>query len=165
MIKAGQTMFEVTVAPAQTVLDAEPAREPGAYQALVREIGEDGACEVRDVFWSETCARLQSFRTLSLAQHHGRIAREAHSLKGAAGTFGYVRLAVLALRLEKDRGEARRRRILRPPGPDGRRLRCRARAGAGGLTRSLETLQPLTRACPPYFYGLGFSQMANHRQR
>ncbi|EIG60481.1 HPt (histidine-containing phosphotransfer) domain-containing protein [Bradyrhizobium sp. JR1.5] len=101
VIKAGQTMFEVTVAPAQTALDAEPAREPGAYQALVREIGEDGACEVRDVFWSETCARLQLFRTLSLAQHHGRIAREAHSLKSAAGTFGYVRLAVLALRLEK----------------------------------------------------------------
>ena len=93
-------MFEVTVAPAQTVLDAEPAREPGAYQALVREIGEDGAGEVRDVFWSDTCARLQLFRTLSLAQHHGRIAREAHSLKSAAGTFGYVRLAVLALRLE-----------------------------------------------------------------
>ncbi|MET4605315.1 HPt (histidine-containing phosphotransfer) domain-containing protein [Bradyrhizobium sp. JR4.1] len=101
VIKAGQTMFEVTVAPAQTALDAEPAREPGAYQALVREIGEDGACEVRDVFWSETCARLQLFRTLSLAQHHGRIAREAHSLKSAAGTFGYVRLAMLALRLEK----------------------------------------------------------------
>jgi histidine phosphotransfer protein HptB len=93
-------MFEVTVAAAQTALDAEPAREAGAYQALVREIGEDGAGEVRDVFWSDTCARLQLFRTLSLAQHHGRIAREAHSLKSAAGTFGYVRLAVLALRLE-----------------------------------------------------------------
>ena len=94
-------MFEVTVAPAQTALDAEPAREPGAYQALVREIGEDGACEVRDVFWSDTCARLQLLRTLALAQHHGRIAREAHSLKSAAGTFGYVRLAALALRLEQ----------------------------------------------------------------
>jgi histidine phosphotransfer protein HptB len=101
VIKADQTMFEVTVAPAQTALDAEPAREPGAYQALVREIGEDGACEVRDVFWSDTCARLKLFRSLALAQHHGRIAREAHSLKSAAGTFGYVRLAALALRLEK----------------------------------------------------------------
>lgn len=157
-------MFEVTVAPAQTVLDAEPAREPGAYQALVREIGEDGACEVRDVFWSETCARLQSFRTLSLAQHHGRIAREAHSLKGAAGTFGYVRLAVLALRLEKTAerlGDAGFCDLLDLMDA----AYAAARAGAGGLTRSLETLQPLTRACPPYFYGLGFSQMANHRQR
>lgn len=94
-------MFELAVAPAQETLDAEPAREPGAYQALVREIGEDGAREVRDVFWSETYARLQLFRTLSLAQHHARIAREAHSMKSAAGTFGYVRLAALALRLER----------------------------------------------------------------
>ncbi|MGX1150634.1 HPt (histidine-containing phosphotransfer) domain-containing protein [Bradyrhizobium ottawaense] len=46
-------------------------------------------------------ARLQLFRTLPPAQHHARIAREAHSLKSAAGTFGYVRLAALALRLEK----------------------------------------------------------------
>ena len=73
-------MFEATAAPAQKAPDADPAREPGAYEALVREIGEDGACEVRDVFWSETCARMQLFRTLSLAQHHARIAREAHSL-------------------------------------------------------------------------------------
>ncbi|MCP3393483.1 Hpt domain-containing protein [Bradyrhizobium sp. CCGB12] len=84
-------MFEVTVAP---------ARDPNAYAALVREIGEDGACEVRAVFWSETCARLQLFRTLPREQHHARIVREAHSLKSAAGTFGYVRLAALALRLE-----------------------------------------------------------------
>ncbi len=94
-------MFEMTIASAQKALDAAPAREPGAYAALVREIGEDGACEVRAVFWSETCARLQLFRTLSLEQHHARISREAHSLKSAAGTFGYVRLAALALRLEK----------------------------------------------------------------
>ncbi|WP_440636484.1 Hpt domain-containing protein [Bradyrhizobium sp. PUT101] len=94
-------MFDVTVAPARKALDAAPAREPRAYEALVREIGEDAACEVRDVFWSETCVRLQLFRTLSLAQHHARIAREAHSLKSAAGTFGYLRLAALALRLEE----------------------------------------------------------------
>lgn len=94
-------MFDVPVAPAQKALDAEPAREPRAYEALVREIGEDGAGEVREVFWSETCARLQLFRTLSLAQHAARIAREAHSLKSAAGTFGYVRLAALALTLER----------------------------------------------------------------
>ena len=93
-------MLEMTVAPSQAALDAEPAREPGAYAALVREIGEDGAGEVRAVFWSETCARLQLFRTLSLAHHPAKIAREAHSLKSAARTFGYLRLAALALRLE-----------------------------------------------------------------
>jgi HPt (histidine-containing phosphotransfer) domain-containing protein len=94
-------MFETTVALTQKALDAAPAREPGAYAALVREIGEDGAREVRAVFWSETCARLRLFRTLSLELHRAGIAREAHSLKSAAGTFGYVRLAALALRLEK----------------------------------------------------------------
>ncbi|WP_407186622.1 Hpt domain-containing protein [Bradyrhizobium centrosematis] len=94
-------MFEATIAPAQEAPDTEPAREPRAYEALVREIGEDGAREVREVFWSETCARLQLFRTLALAQHHARIAREAHSLKSAAGSFGYVRLAALARTLEK----------------------------------------------------------------
>jgi HPt (histidine-containing phosphotransfer) domain-containing protein len=115
VIKAGKPMFEATAAPAQKAPDADPAREPGAYEALVREIGEDGACEVREVFWSETCARMQLFRTLSLAQHHARIAREAHSLKSAAGTFGYVRLAALALQLEKtagDLGEAEFRALL-----------------------------------------------------
>ncbi len=108
-------MFDATAALAQKTPDAEPAREPGAYEALMREIGEDAACEVRDVFWSETCARMQLFRTLPLGQHHARIAREAHSLKSAAGTFGYVRLAALALRLEKtagDLGEAEFRALL-----------------------------------------------------
>jgi HPt (histidine-containing phosphotransfer) domain-containing protein len=115
VIEAGKTMFETTVAPAQTTFDGVPAREPGAYDALVREIGEDGACEVRDVFWSETCARLKLFRTLSPAQNHARIAREAHSLKSAAGTFGYLRLAALALRLEKtaeELGDAESRDLL-----------------------------------------------------
>lgn len=94
-------MFETTAAPRQKALDIGPAREPDAYEALVAEIGEDGAAEVRAVFWSETRARLQLFRTLSLADHLARIVREAHSLKSSAGTFGYVRLAALALRLEK----------------------------------------------------------------
>lgn len=67
---------------------------------LVREIGEDGASEVRAVFWSETRARLELFHALPLGQHRGRIAREAHSLKSTARTFGYLRLAALALRLE-----------------------------------------------------------------
>ncbi len=80
--------------------DAEPLREPSAFDALLREIGEDGAGEVRTVFWDETSARLKLFATLGLEQHRARIAREAHSLKSAARTFGYLRLAALALRLE-----------------------------------------------------------------
>lgn len=99
-------MFDAAFAPMQGALDTaplrelEPLREPGAFTVLVREIGEDGAREVRAVFWSETSARLTLFRTLALGQHRGRIAREAHSLKSTAMTFGYFRLATLALRLE-----------------------------------------------------------------
>lgn len=99
-------MFDAAFAPAQGAPDtaplreAEPLREPCAFNVLVREIGEDGACEVRAVFWSETSARLKMFHTLALSQHRGRIAREAHSLKSTARTFGYLRLAALALRLE-----------------------------------------------------------------
>src|SRR5262249_10295809 len=78
-----------------------PALDPAAYDVLVREVGEDGASEVRTVFWSETRARLKLFRGRALASHCARIERESHSLKSAAGTFGYVRLAELARRLEK----------------------------------------------------------------
>src|SRR6185312_10739502 len=81
----GTIMIDADFAPAQDALDAaplrdlEPLREPGAFAVLVREIGEDGASEVRAVFWSETSARLELFRTLALDQHRARIAREAHS--------------------------------------------------------------------------------------
>lgn len=99
-------MFDAAFAPAQGALDTaplrelEPLREPGAFTVLVHEIGEDGAREVRAVFWSETSVRLELFHTFALDQHLGRITREAHSLKSTARTFGYIRLAALALRLE-----------------------------------------------------------------
>src|SRR5262245_16604109 len=87
---------------AESSLAAEPVRDPCAFQALVREIGVDGAGEVRAVFWSETDARLKLFGDLTLAQQLARIEREAHSLKSAARTFGYQRLAALAQQLERD---------------------------------------------------------------
>ena len=96
------------VAPASLVArpslpgNAEPALERSAFDELVREIGQDGACEVRAVFWTETSARLKLFHELAFAQHHAKIERLAHSLKSAARTFGYRQLASLALQLEKD---------------------------------------------------------------
>lgn len=80
--------------------DSEPAREAAPFDHLVREIGHEGACEVRAVFWTDTRARLARLRNLTLDQDRARIEREAHSLKGSARTFGYLRLAALALRLE-----------------------------------------------------------------
>lgn len=72
-------MADAAFAPAQGAPDTAALREPGAFGLLVREIGEDGASEVRAVFWTETSARLALFRTLALNQHRARIAREAHS--------------------------------------------------------------------------------------
>jgi signal transduction histidine kinase/DNA-binding response OmpR family regulator len=86
---------DAEIAPAESALDRE------AYAELVSEIGDGAAQEIHDVFISETDARLKQLRALSLEQDCIKIGREAHSLKSAAGTFGYRRLASLALLLER----------------------------------------------------------------
>ena len=105
--RAGNLQAEAVVAPPLAAAHpcttaTEPALEPGAFDELVREIGLDGACEVRAVFWTDTVARLQLFSGLALAEQRARIEREAHSLKSTARTFGYQRLAALALQLERN---------------------------------------------------------------
>jgi HPt (histidine-containing phosphotransfer) domain-containing protein len=79
-----------------TALDRE------VFAELVREIGQQAALEIHAVFAAETDARLKLFRKLSIETDRTRIGREAHSLKSAAGTFGYRDLASLAQRLERD---------------------------------------------------------------
>lgn len=108
----------VASVPAAThpcVMATEPELERGAFEEMVREIGLDGASEVRAVFWTDTVARLQLLAGLALTEHRARIERESHSLKSAARTFGYLRLAALALRLEQSAaavGEAEYRALL-----------------------------------------------------
>jgi signal transduction histidine kinase/CheY-like chemotaxis protein/HPt (histidine-containing phosphotransfer) domain-containing protein len=89
-------------APSPVTGSDEPAFEPAAFDELAKEIGQDAASEIRAVFIGETDTRLTSLRQLAIAKHRTKISREAHSLKSAAGTFGYRRLASLALRLEKN---------------------------------------------------------------
>lgn len=81
---------------------AEPALDRRAFADLVDEIGQAAAEEIRTVFVNETEARLNLLRQLPFEQQRTKIKREAHSLKSAAGTFGYRRLATLALLLEQD---------------------------------------------------------------
>ncbi len=69
---------------------------------MIREIGEQAACEVHAVFAAETESRLKLLRGLSIDQDRIKIGREAHSLKSSAGTFGYGALASLARRLERE---------------------------------------------------------------
>jgi len=92
-----------TLAPAPG-LSANPvsALDREVYAELVREIGEQAASEIHAVFTAETEARLKLFRELSIDSERTKISREAHSLKSAAGTFGFRELAGLASRLERD---------------------------------------------------------------
>ncbi|MBV9562256.1 MAG: response regulator, partial [Bradyrhizobium sp.] len=81
--------------------DEEPAFEPSTFGELANEIGEQAASEIRTVFIGETDTRLTLLRQLSMEADRTKIQREAHSLKSAAGTFGYRRLSGLAYRLEQ----------------------------------------------------------------
>jgi signal transduction histidine kinase/DNA-binding response OmpR family regulator len=99
-------LTEGATPPLAAVIDAsvgeEPAFDPQAFQELASEIGEDAADEVRTIFFNETDTRLVSFRRLSIETDRKTIRREAHSLKSAAGTFGYRQLAKLAKHIEKN---------------------------------------------------------------
>ena len=79
----------------------QPAFDASVFSALVHEIGEEGAAEVHDVFINETRSRLARFRSARLDDERAEIAREAHSLKSGAGSFGYRRAAALARELER----------------------------------------------------------------
>jgi HPt (histidine-containing phosphotransfer) domain-containing protein len=81
---------------------AVAALDREVFKELVREIGAEAAFEVLAVFTEETAVRLKLLRQLSIEHDSTRIGREAHSLKSAAGTFGYRELASLALRLERE---------------------------------------------------------------
>jgi len=99
-------LTEGATPPLAAVIDAsvgeEPAFDPQAFQELASEIGEDAADEVHTIFFNETDTRLVSFRRLSIETDRKTIRREAHSLKSAAGTFGYRQLAKLAKHIEKN---------------------------------------------------------------
>jgi HPt (histidine-containing phosphotransfer) domain-containing protein len=94
----GPPLAPIPSAPAIAVaaLDRE------VFKELAREIGDEAAFEVLAVFTEETAGRLKLLRQLSIQHDSPRIGREAHSLKSAAGTFGYCELASLALRLERE---------------------------------------------------------------
>jgi signal transduction histidine kinase/DNA-binding NarL/FixJ family response regulator/HPt (histidine-containing phosphotransfer) domain-containing protein len=83
------------------ILTAEPVLDRNAFEDLAREIGPDGACEIRTVFLAETEAKLKLLRRLSVDADRATIGREAHSLKSAAGTFGYRQVASVARLIER----------------------------------------------------------------
>lgn len=89
----------------------EPPREEDtvidrtALDRLAEEIGLDDACATWQVFVTETQERLRRLRALSCRDDRAVIAVEAHTLKGASGTFGLRQLLALSRRLERDAGQ------------------------------------------------------------
>jgi HPt (histidine-containing phosphotransfer) domain-containing protein len=83
-----------------------PAEDPGIDQnalvALVKELGAAAVEESLAVFFAELDDRIKLLQQLSLEADLRVILREAHSLKGTAGTFGLRRLAQYGADLERE---------------------------------------------------------------
>ncbi|WP_170149590.1 hybrid sensor histidine kinase/response regulator [Rhodoplanes roseus] len=99
--------------PPVTEIAAPPATEPptfdpATFARLGEEIGADGVCQVVETFLADSRDRIAQLRSHVTAGAAG-IELEAHTLKGAAGTLGFMRLSELARRLEEDARAGRSR--------------------------------------------------------
>lgn len=92
----------VPASPSATTDNPAPTFERAAYDMLAEEIGDEGAREMLQIFIAETDARLKLLQQLSDLADRTRIKDEAHSLKGSAATFGFVRMSKLARSLEME---------------------------------------------------------------
>jgi signal transduction histidine kinase/CheY-like chemotaxis protein/HPt (histidine-containing phosphotransfer) domain-containing protein len=77
-----------------------PTFEPSEFQFLARELGAEAMNEAVDAFKDEMNARLDRLASLNLSTDRETIAREAHTIKGAAATFGLLRCSEIARWLE-----------------------------------------------------------------
>ena len=71
-----------------------------ALAILIEEIDRDGVAMSFTAFFADSAARLASLGGLSSDTDRAGISDEAHTLKGAAATLGFARLAALARTLE-----------------------------------------------------------------
>lgn len=72
------------------------------FDRLGDAIGADGARQVLDTFMSDTAKRVRLLRSRAAARKAGEVEHEAHTLKSAAGSLGFTRLAEIARQLEAD---------------------------------------------------------------
>ena len=80
----------------------DPRIDRNALVALVKELGAAAVDESLAVFFAELEDRIRLLEQLSLEGDLRIILREAHSLKGTAGTFGLRRLAEYGAELERE---------------------------------------------------------------
>jgi len=108
----GQPAMQTNAAQGATVVGSEAAATPFAsnekvfsretYDELLSELGEEVMEEAFESFLSETRMRLLDLRSAILETDRKSIARDAHTIKGIAATFGLDRLSSLAKWLEKN---------------------------------------------------------------
>jgi HPt (histidine-containing phosphotransfer) domain-containing protein/anti-anti-sigma regulatory factor len=80
----------------------DPSIDKNALVSLVKELGAPAVEESLAVFFAELDDRIKLLQQLSLDADLRVILREAHSLKGTAGTFGLRRLAQYGADLERE---------------------------------------------------------------
>jgi signal transduction histidine kinase/DNA-binding response OmpR family regulator len=98
----GDAAFDATAAAPATSASAavETLIDRSMLTELCEEIGEEAARAILKVFLNETRERLAMLDALCSAADRAAIEVEAHTLKGAAGTVGFARVAALAKALE-----------------------------------------------------------------
>jgi HPt (histidine-containing phosphotransfer) domain-containing protein len=75
--------------------------DPAALATLVAEIGAPAVSQSLGVFFYEMASRLRTLAALSPATELAAVMREAHLLKGTAGTFGLNKLSSDVAELER----------------------------------------------------------------
>ncbi len=81
---------------------ADPAvADPAVIDWLIDALGEDGVGAVLEAFWSSSELLMVQMRAAHGAGDVAAIGRHAHSLKGAAGQLGLMRLTQVAAELER----------------------------------------------------------------
>ena len=85
---------EVALTDVGTILDRR------TFEELADAVGREGVRAILDVYTVETVARIDLLRSFSCECDRARIKDEAHTLKGASGTFGLRQVSDLARTLE-----------------------------------------------------------------
>jgi HPt (histidine-containing phosphotransfer) domain-containing protein/anti-anti-sigma regulatory factor len=81
--------------PARTDITANASTDidPSAIATLIAEIGAPAVSQSLEVFFDEMSKRIAALQSLSPKADASSVRREAHLLKGTAGTFGLRKLA------------------------------------------------------------------------
>ena len=80
------------------------ATDRGAIQQLEEQLGREGFAQLLRTFLDRAPGRLAELRAAMDAGDAPRVLEHAHSLKGAARSFGAAEIGELALRLEQEAG-------------------------------------------------------------